>query len=144
MRYKADYAPSFLLDPQTYDFLPFAKCKPLLDKDDHTIFSDWKDSHVRDSEEALVVECNNLQYSNDEVSNNVNDDHQEKSTNMDNLDSDENDSEDEDERCLSRPLPPGFLDPEDLPRSLIRQVYTFEGGSLCPIEVSSRPIHLET
>ena len=32
MRYKGDYAPSYLLDPEEYTWHPLEECKPLLDK----------------------------------------------------------------------------------------------------------------
>jgi len=39
MRYKAEYAPSFLADPETYEWFPIEKCKPLLDKNRYACFS---------------------------------------------------------------------------------------------------------
>lgn len=32
MRYKGDYAPSYLLDPEEYTWHPLEECRPLLDK----------------------------------------------------------------------------------------------------------------
>lgn len=32
MRYKGDYAPSYLADPEDYTWHPLEKCRPLLDK----------------------------------------------------------------------------------------------------------------
>ena len=32
MRYKGDYAPSYLADPEDYTWHPLEKCRPLLDQ----------------------------------------------------------------------------------------------------------------
>ncbi|KAG6837543.1 hypothetical protein H0H93_007724 [Arthromyces matolae] len=39
MRYKADYAPSYLTDPETHNWYPVAHCLPLLDKYRYASFS---------------------------------------------------------------------------------------------------------
>ncbi|KZT53310.1 hypothetical protein CALCODRAFT_486451 [Calocera cornea HHB12733] len=39
MRYKGDYSPSFLLDPEEYTWYPIASCLPLLDKHRYVSFA---------------------------------------------------------------------------------------------------------
>jgi len=39
MRYKGDYTPSYLLDPEAYTWYPLAACTPLLDKHRYVSFS---------------------------------------------------------------------------------------------------------
>ncbi|PVF91857.1 hypothetical protein CPB86DRAFT_745086 [Serendipita vermifera] len=39
MRYKGDYSPSFLLDPESNEWYPLEQCKPLLDKHRYACFS---------------------------------------------------------------------------------------------------------
>ncbi|KAF9058020.1 arginine-tRNA-protein transferase 1 [Panaeolus papilionaceus] len=40
MKYKGEYSPSFLVDPETYEWYPLEKCIPLLDKNRYACFSD--------------------------------------------------------------------------------------------------------
>ncbi|KAJ8457239.1 hypothetical protein ONZ51_g11657 [Trametes cubensis] len=39
MRYKADYAPSYLTDPEEYTWHPLERCRPLLDQFHHACFA---------------------------------------------------------------------------------------------------------
>ena len=39
MRYKGEYAPSFLADPEEYTWYPLEKCRPLLDKNHYAAFA---------------------------------------------------------------------------------------------------------
>ncbi|TRM67983.1 arginine-tRNA-protein transferase [Schizophyllum amplum] len=39
MRYKGEYAPSYLADPETYDWYPLAQCKNLLEKNRYACFA---------------------------------------------------------------------------------------------------------
>jgi hypothetical protein len=39
MRYKGDYAPSYLADPETYEWYPLSACVPLLEKHRYACFS---------------------------------------------------------------------------------------------------------
>lgn len=40
MRYKGEYSPSYLADPETYEWFPLEKCVPLLKKNRYGCFSD--------------------------------------------------------------------------------------------------------
>ncbi|TFK28836.1 arginine-tRNA-protein transferase 1 [Coprinopsis marcescibilis] len=40
MRYKGEYSPSYLADPETYEWYPIEKCTSLLDKNRYACFSD--------------------------------------------------------------------------------------------------------
>jgi len=40
MRYKGEYSPSYLCDPETYEWYPLETCKPLLEKHRYACFSD--------------------------------------------------------------------------------------------------------
>lgn len=39
MRYKGEYAPSYLADPEEYTWFPLEKCRPLLDKNHYAAFA---------------------------------------------------------------------------------------------------------
>lgn len=39
MRYKGDYSPSYLVDPEDYTWAPLDKCRPLLDKYHYACFT---------------------------------------------------------------------------------------------------------
>ncbi|KAF9482516.1 hypothetical protein BDN70DRAFT_432045 [Pholiota conissans] len=51
MRYKGDYAPSYLADPETHEWYPLATCTPLLAKHRYACFSD--PSHSSEEGENL-------------------------------------------------------------------------------------------
>lgn len=44
MRYKSEYAPSYLLDPENYEWFPLEFCKSLLEKNRYACFSEPKHS----------------------------------------------------------------------------------------------------
>jgi len=48
MRYKGDYAPSYLLDPEAYAWFPLKECTPLLEKHRYGCFS--KPEHSLDED----------------------------------------------------------------------------------------------
>lgn len=125
MKYKAEYEPSFLLDPATYEFLPFNEvCKPMLDVDDHAIFSHFEEGQAQRRKPSLP-EDQSLHRSNASHDNGAI-----------NTDSGSEEGDDDEEEELSRPPPPGFLDPDNLPEDLLRQIYTFENGKPLPLIVS--------
>lgn len=127
MRYKADYSPSFLLDPETYQFYPFdGVCRPQLDQDDHAIFSaHTSPSLARDRELASPPEQNR---SVKKPGGNAEDGDRDSQSESD------DEGEDEDE-WLSEPPPPGFLTPNDLPFDLLKTIYSFESGRVVPLLV---------
>lgn len=129
MRYKAEYSPSYLLDPVTYQFLSFEEvCKPILDKDDHAIFSEYRDGRAKShlSSTETVQDPSNTTAS-DEVKH--------MNTGNGGLDDSEDETDEEEER-LSEPPPPGFLDPDNLPQELVLGIYTFEHGKPLPLVMS--------
>lgn len=46
MRYKGDYSPSYLMDPEVYEWFPMKECTPLLDKYRYACFSNPSHSLV--------------------------------------------------------------------------------------------------
>lgn len=54
MRYKGDYAPSYLLDPESYEWYPLETCKPLLDKHRYVCFSNPSHSCDETKKPALI------------------------------------------------------------------------------------------
>lgn len=123
MKYKAEYEPSFLLDPKTYEFLPFNEvCKPMLDIDDHAIFSEFEENQAQ-RRESFASESLPSQ---DATSGHENE----------GMDTDGESEEDVEDNELSKPPPPGFLDPDNLPQDLLIQIYTFENGKPLPLIVS--------
>ncbi|PPQ67826.1 hypothetical protein CVT26_007073 [Gymnopilus dilepis] len=52
MRYKGDYAPSYLADPETYEWFPLEKCIPLLEEFKYACFANIDHSSNHDAEEA--------------------------------------------------------------------------------------------
>jgi len=123
MRYKAEYSPSYLLDPSTNHFLPFKDtCEPILEEDNHAIFSEYlsgkKSLPKKEQQRPMVkLEVNSLQ------------------ADTGDSDSSEEAGEDEDERLRSPP-PPGFLPPSALPKELLLSVYGFDRGTAVPLIMS--------
>lgn len=127
MKYKAEYAPSFLLDPETYEYLPFNEvCKPILDMDDHAIFSEYLRKPANEDSAQVKQDIATRSHSDEKRDN---------STKTDSDSGDEDDAADGDEE-LSIPPPPGFLDPDHLPQQLLLGIYTFEGGKPLPLVLS--------
>ncbi|KXN83722.1 Arginyl-tRNA--protein transferase 1 [Leucoagaricus sp. SymC.cos] len=54
MRYKGEYAPSSLLDPESYDWFPLETCKPLLDQNRYACFSKPEESISGDPPAGLL------------------------------------------------------------------------------------------
>lgn len=138
MRYKATYSPSSLLDPDTYDFLPFEEvCKPILDREKHALFSriEW---NKRSPDEWPPILPEYAQGK--EVTSQGDDDMDgsdvpsppAKTSQDDDSDSDDGDSD----ASLSPPYPPGFLDPSSLSGELLSQIFTIQNGQLVPLLLS--------
>ncbi|GAA5908365.1 arginyltransferase [Sporobolomyces salmoneus] len=121
MRYKADYQPSFLLDPATNNYYPWEHCKPLIDVSNPKVasFSNPSVNHPPSStsntppaSSAPPVEDQNME--------------------------DEDDDEDEEEDMqFPSPPPPGCLDPTKLPKSLLLNSYILESRTLVPLLIST-------
>ena len=104
MKYKGDYQPSELLDPETNEFFPWTHVKPLLDANTHASFSNPQSSPPPPS-------LRDTPTTNEEVS-------------------------DDEDLPFPSPPPPGFLDPNDLPRSLITFTLMLQRSRLVPFPVS--------
>jgi len=137
MKYKAEYSPSYLLDPEMYEWLPFTEvCKPILDKNSHAIFSQHQD-------DSMAVDESGAAQSDDsrhEVAATKSASSSSTQAGDDGRDSDDDDGEEEEEEdaeeTLSDPPPPGFLDPGGLPRPLLSSIYAFEKGQVTPLLLS--------
>lgn len=129
MRYKAEYSPSFLLDPATYEFYPFdTVCRAQLDQDDHAIFSA---TAISSSKTGIVSAAPSQQ----QHASTAREPGESAEDGDEDSGSDEEEDEDEDE-WLSDPPPPGFLAPADLPFDMLKTVYSFESGRVVPLLVS--------
>lgn len=125
MRYKAEYTPSWLLDPETYAFHPFEEvCRDILDKDDHAIFSE----HLSMTQLVPVQRR--------PMSPIIHRGMGRGSIGIETDDGEQDDNNDEDGKdVLSDPPPPGFLNPNNLPRELLETIYAFERGAVKPLLV---------
>ncbi|KDR83855.1 hypothetical protein GALMADRAFT_236300 [Galerina marginata CBS 339.88] len=56
MRYKGDHSPSYLADPETYDWFPLETCVPLLEKHRYACFSQPDQSSNDDEDIDLILE----------------------------------------------------------------------------------------
>lgn len=125
MKYKAEYSPSYLLDPVTYEYLPFEEvCKPMLDKDDHAIFSQFAGAEngkedVKMDAEPVITTGNSAEIEIKEGD-----------------DEEDGETDDDDDEELSKPPPPGFLDPDHLPHELLLSIYTLEYDKPLPLLLS--------
>lgn len=54
MRYKAEYSPSYLADPETYEWYPFEQCKPLLEGNRYACFSEPDHCIAKEAPEDLI------------------------------------------------------------------------------------------
>ena len=129
MRYKAEYSPSFLLDPETYDYYPFQDiCKPLLDKFEHASFS--RGTSLRQKIEETASEASELKSKPDSTDG--------AQSSQSDRGSDSEAEEDSDEEMPDN-LAPGFLDADKIPLDLLISIYGLEDedGQVVPISVSS-------
>jgi arginine-tRNA-protein transferase len=111
MKYKADYQPSFLLDPETNKFYPWAHAKERLDITKHASFSkpvSQQPMAARETTPALSDSASSSPGSS---------------------------VDDEDVEWPETP-PPGCLDPSRLPKELLFGTCVLEGRTLVPLLVS--------
>ncbi|KAF9452451.1 hypothetical protein P691DRAFT_828461 [Macrolepiota fuliginosa MF-IS2] len=54
MRYKGEYAPSYLLDPEAYDWHPLESCRPLLQQNRYACFSNPSHSIQADAPKEFI------------------------------------------------------------------------------------------
>lgn len=114
MKYKSDYQPSKLLDPETNVFYPWAHCKERLELTKHASFSKpLSEQPVEEESTGMTV---------DDAPHGVS--------------KGSDDSEDaEDEFEWPSPSPPGCLDPDKLPKELLFGTCVLEGRTLVPLLV---------
>lgn len=122
MRYKAEYSPSFLLDPETYVYYSFQEvCKPILDKYEHASFTRGDPLRDKDDVRSQVSKAS----TGSGIKNGS-------SAGDDDEDSEPEAASDED---MPEKLPPGFLDPGKIPLDLLISVYVLERGQVVPMVV---------
>ncbi|KAF9452509.1 hypothetical protein P691DRAFT_721999 [Macrolepiota fuliginosa MF-IS2] len=61
MRYKGEYTPSYLLDPEAYDWHPLGLCRPLLQQNRYVCFSNPSHSIQADAPEELIGKDSSIQ-----------------------------------------------------------------------------------
>lgn len=139
MRYKADYQPSFLLDPTTNVYYPWEHCKPLIDQSTphvacfsgSSIGSSPAGSRSTAREPVSPVRKETRSQ----------DDHDgaDKGIESDSEDEETDDEEEEEEADIQfpSPPPPGCLDPAKLPKSLLLNSYVLESRTLVPLLIST-------
>ncbi|GAA5922830.1 arginyltransferase [Sporobolomyces koalae] len=128
MRYKADYQPSFLLDPATNVYYPWEHCKPLVSaampraasfsnpasNPPATISTETASSHGTNSGSQKQNEADRARDSGESE-----------------------DDEDEEDIQFPIPPPPGCLDPHKLPKTLLLNSYVLESRTLVPVVIST-------
>ncbi|BGP12345.1 hypothetical protein JCM10213_006524 [Rhodosporidiobolus nylandii] len=117
MRYKADYQPSFLLDPETNTYFPFSHCKPLLDASSPRIASFSRPS----TSSSTLTDPTPLSSAPPDSE--------------DAPDSDEDDYDSEDD--FPSPPPLGCHDPNSLPKDLLLGSFVVEKRTLVPLLLST-------
>ncbi|KAL7009300.1 Arginyl-tRNA--protein transferase 1 [Cystobasidiomycetes sp. EMM_F5] len=129
MRYKVDYAPSYLLDPQTYEWIPFKEvCQAILDDNPYAIFSQVTNTPTRPASRAKASNGNSKRLPPERA------DIGQSSAGSESESGSESEIDEADEpKALRRPPPPGFLDPENLPTPLISSIYGFDNGRIMPL-----------
>ncbi|GAA5877358.1 hypothetical protein JCM16303_006255 [Sporobolomyces ruberrimus] len=138
MRYKADYQPSFLLDPGTNTYYPWEVCKPLIDRSTPKVASFSNPSlNPPPSTSMSTSQTPGPSTSHSQpISSTLRD-----SAEVDDSDGDEESEEEEEEEeednLFPVPPPPGCLDPSRLPKSLLLNSYVLEQRTLVPLLIST-------
>ncbi|GAA6018273.1 hypothetical protein JCM11491_005136 [Sporobolomyces phaffii] len=134
MRYKADYQPSFLLDPVTNTYYPWEHCKPLVDRAMPRAASFSNPSLNPSSPAQTPAPSTSLSRPAppSEERDSASD-----AADGDDEDEDEDDDEDDDDIQFPCPPPPGCLDPSKLPKSLLMNSYVLESRTLVPLLIST-------
>ncbi|KAI5477039.1 arginine-tRNA-protein transferase [Pseudohyphozyma bogoriensis] len=141
MKYKGEYQPSSLLDPETNVFYPWEHCRPLLDASTHASFSR---PEIPPSTSTTAIPIPNSAHSPSSTSstaiplNGAPPLHRTSSTTSASGGvTKEEDTDSEDDLEWPDPSPPGCLDPEDLPKVLLVETTVLEGRTLVPLLFSS-------
>ncbi|BGO99091.1 Arginyl-tRNA--protein transferase 1 [Rhodotorula toruloides] len=123
MRYKADYQPSFLLEPDTNRYVPWAQCKPLLDLSSR-ILSFTDPPPPASSVAAATTSAHPVAPPTPPP----------EDASMAHLD---DEMDEDDEAAYPSPPPPGCLDPHELPKDLLIESFVLEKRTLMPLLLSS-------
>ncbi|GAA6046515.1 hypothetical protein JCM3770_006187 [Rhodotorula araucariae] len=142
MRYKADYQPSFLLDPEANTFVPFAQCKPLLDSGTRiTSFSAPLPPSTPSTAPVTGTSTSapGATHSGPEV--NSGGVHAADTADPSPGSDDDDDDDDDDDggggdAAFPSPPPPGCLDPSALPKDLLLSSLALERRALMPLLLS--------
>ncbi|GAA5985354.1 hypothetical protein JCM5350_005155 [Sporobolomyces pararoseus] len=132
MRYKADYQPSFLLDPATNVYYPFQHCKPLIDLSTPKVAS-FSDPSPPPPPHNVTTNSNNSSIPSSSTTTTTTG---QEDQDMDSSSEEEEEEEEEDIQFPSPP-PPGCLDPSKLPKSLLLNSYVLESRTLVPLLIST-------
>ncbi|GAA5888743.1 hypothetical protein JCM6882_002833 [Rhodosporidiobolus microsporus] len=120
MRYKADYQPSFLLDPETNAYYPWSTCKALLDASSPRVASFSRPSSSALAPDPTLPEASPPTSGSD----------------AEEVDSEEEDDDDDEDGDLPSPPPLGCYDPEKLPKELLLGAFVIEKRTLMPLLLS--------
>ncbi|GAA5898234.1 hypothetical protein JCM8208_000190 [Rhodotorula glutinis] len=149
MRYKADYQPSFLLDPEANVYVPFSQCKPYLDTGARiTSFSGPVPPRALEPLAAPTASTSTSTSApapaptpapaatastgadaSASGSGSSEDDEDDEDA--------EGDDDDDDDVAFPAPPPPGCLDPLELPKDLLLSSLVLERRSLVPLLLSA-------
>ncbi|GAA5827181.1 hypothetical protein JCM11251_001156 [Rhodosporidiobolus azoricus] len=139
MRYKADYQPSFLLDPETNAYYPWSTCRPLLDASSPRVasFSRPAPSFPTTAPAPATTPSNPAEASAEGGSPRVSGASNDEDDDTDGVSEEEDEDEDEDEDGeLPYPPPLGCYDPENLPKDLLLGAFVIERRTLMPLLLS--------
>ncbi|GAA6064208.1 hypothetical protein JCM10212_001621 [Sporobolomyces blumeae] len=127
MRYKADYQPSYLLDPATNSYYPWEHCKPLL--------ATSMPRAASFSNPALNPPPSSA--STRDGHGNASSSLPRTTTSPDSDESSDEDDEEESDSIFPNPAPPGCLDPARLPKTLLLNSFVLETRTLVPLLLST-------
>ncbi|GAA5997142.1 arginyltransferase [Rhodotorula paludigena] len=140
MRYKADYQPSLLLDPETNAYYPWSQCKPLLDTGSRiTSFAtvpDPLDPSAPVAFERAASGAPQSSHDKPETSTHKEGDKDDEDREQAS-DEDEEDDEDDDDVDFPSPPPPGCLEPTTLSKDLLLRALALERRAIMPLLLST-------
>ncbi|GAA6002619.1 hypothetical protein JCM10207_007596 [Rhodosporidiobolus poonsookiae] len=130
MRYKADYQPSFLLDPETNVYYPWSTCKPLLDAASSGVASFSRPASSSSSSTPPAA-ATSPPAASAPVSANA------AAGNRSLSDEEDEEEDDDDDVAFPSPPPLGCLDPHQLPKDLLLGSFVIEQRTLMPLLLST-------
>ncbi|SCV67967.1 BQ2448_88 [Microbotryum intermedium] len=126
MKYKADYQPSWLLDPMTNDWYAWDTCKKILDGCERASFSEGG---------PLIPQSSSTSVSQGGPSGPSTPGNSAQQMDVDEVEA--GDEEEEDTYIYPTPSPPGCLDPSSLPKRLLLDSIVLEGRTVFPLLFSA-------